>query len=88
MVKKTIEPEEFEYDEIEDEFGNKSIQKRKSLFSLSLEKGEDGITRTIRKRIQPDRFEYVEFEDSINGNRKVEKIKVDTEVYAVEDNDG
>ena len=74
MVKKTIEPEEFEYDEIEDDEGNKKIIKRKRDFEFVFIEDENGSKRRIRKEIIPEEIDYDDLEDE-NGVRHLIKKK-------------
>lgn len=74
-VKKPIELDEYEYDEVDDEDFNPIIVKRKIQFEHVTETKEDGETRNIRRKINPTFFAFYE-----NAEGKIEKYPVKMEV--------
>ena len=77
--------EEFEYEEFEDEYGNKEIQKKKKLFEFADVESEGGTIYHARRRVQE--FDFIEFDDD-KGAKKILKVPKEFEYIERELDDG
>ncbi|KAK8883166.1 hypothetical protein M9Y10_045814 [Tritrichomonas musculus] len=69
-VFRPFHPDQYEYDEIEDENGSKSLKKRKVEFEyVTIDDG-----KRVRRQIEPESYEYFEMDDQ-NGKKKLIKRK-------------